>query len=137
MLPQWHVQDPGHSAKKCRWQVTPKHAYTHDPIDSEWADYAAAPAQCGNLSGNELTHNLSSQLTKPLWTGPGIKSGISVRELISTKKKKERKKKKKNAGGELCSNTSPQILASEEKATTTTTTTSTDSADKTGSQRQQ
>ena len=31
-----------------------------------------------------------------LWTDPGIKSGISVRELISTLKKK----KKKSAGGE-------------------------------------
>ena len=28
VLPQQHVKDPGHSAKKCRWQVTAKHAYT-------------------------------------------------------------------------------------------------------------
>ena len=28
VLPQKHVKDPGHSAKKCRWQVTAKHAYT-------------------------------------------------------------------------------------------------------------
>ena len=41
----------------------------------EWADYAAAQAECGNLLGNELTHNSSentrlqlSQLTEPLWT---------------------------------------------------------------------
>ena len=27
--------------KKCRWQVTPKHAYTLDPTKLEWADYAA------------------------------------------------------------------------------------------------
>ena len=27
--------------QKCRWQVTPKHAYTLDPTKSEWADYAA------------------------------------------------------------------------------------------------
>ena len=109
-----------------------KHAYTLDPTKSEWADYALQ-AEWGNARPQ------SSHLAEPLWNDPGIKSGISVRELISTKKKKkkERKKKKKNAGGELCSNTSPQILASEEKATTITTTTSTDSADKTGSQRQQ
>ena len=38
--------------QKCRWQVTPKHAYTFDPLKSEWADYAAVQAKCGNLSGN-------------------------------------------------------------------------------------
>ena len=41
MLLQWHVKDPGHSAKKCWWQVTAKHAYTLDPTKLEWADYAA------------------------------------------------------------------------------------------------
>ena len=30
--------------QKCRWQVTPKHAYTLDPSKSEWADYAAVQA---------------------------------------------------------------------------------------------
>ena len=29
----------------------------------------------------------SSQFAEPLWTDPGIKSGIGVRELISTLKK--------------------------------------------------
>ena len=28
VLPQKHVKNPGHSAKKCRWQVTAKQAYT-------------------------------------------------------------------------------------------------------------
>ena len=77
---------------KCRWQVTPKHAYTFDPTKSKWADSATVQAQCGNPSGNELSHatwsgNIrpqSSQLTEPLWTDPGIKSGISVRELNSS-----------------------------------------------------
>ena len=76
---------------KCRWQVTPKHAYTLDPSKSEWADYAAVQAECGNLSGNELTRKLSgdirpqsSQLVEPLWTDPGLKSGISVPDLIFT-----------------------------------------------------
>ena len=66
-------------------------AYTFDPMKSEWADYAAVQAQCGDLSGNELTRNSSgntqpqsSQLAEPLWTDPGLKSGISVRELISS-----------------------------------------------------
>ena len=58
---------------------------------SEWADYAAVQAECGNRSGNELTGNSSrnsrlqsSQLAKQLWADPGLKSGISLRELIST-----------------------------------------------------
>ena len=49
----------------------------------------------GTLSGNKLTRNSSgntkpqsSQLAEPLWTDPGLKSGISVCELISTLKKK-------------------------------------------------
>ena len=37
-----------------------------------------------------------SKFAEPLWTDPGIKSGISVRELISTLKKR----KKKSVGGE-------------------------------------
>ena len=48
----------------------------------------------GTYQGNELTCNRSGstrarspQLAEPLWTDPGLKSGISVRELISTKNK--------------------------------------------------
>ena len=77
--------------QKCRWQVTPKHAYTLDTTKSEWADYAAVWAECWNLTEKELKRNLSgntrsrsSQLAEPLWTYPGLKSGISLRELIST-----------------------------------------------------
>ena len=33
-------------------------------------------------------------LAEPMWTDPGIKSGISVRELISTLKKKEKKRRR-------------------------------------------
>ena len=55
----------------------------------------------GTNPENELVRNLSGitqpqlfQLVEPLWTDPGLKSGISVYELISTsqKRKKERKK---------------------------------------------
>ena len=42
MLPEWHVKDPGLCQKR-RWQVTPKHAYTLDPVKSELADYATCP----------------------------------------------------------------------------------------------
>ena len=79
--------------QKCGWQVTPKHPYALDPTKSDWADDAAVQAHRGNLSGNELTRNLSgnirpqsSQLAEPLWTDPGIHSGINMRELISTSK---------------------------------------------------
>ena len=40
-----------------------------------------------NLSGNIRPQ--SSQLAEPLWTDPGIKSGISVCELHFKKKKKK------------------------------------------------
>ena len=50
------------------------------PSESDWADYAAVQALCGNLSGNELTCNSSgntrsesSQLAEPLWTEPCLK----------------------------------------------------------------
>ena len=44
VLPQWHEKDPGHSAKKCRWQVTPKRSYTLDSAKPERADDAAVQA---------------------------------------------------------------------------------------------
>ena len=58
----------------------------------------------GRLHLNELTHSLSgntrpqsSQLSQPLWTDPGVESGISVRELMSTNKTN---KKRISAGRE-------------------------------------
>ena len=119
VLLQWHVKHPGYSAKSAgdRLQLN---TYTLDPKKSEWADYAAVQTQCENLLGNELTHNSSgntqpqsSQFSEPLWTDPGLKIGISVRNLISTKKKK------KCTGGEWIAEHSPQILTCEKKATTT------------------
>ena len=51
----------------------------------------------GTYQENKLTHNLSgntqpqlSQLTEPLWTDPGLKSGIGVRrKLFSTSENKK------------------------------------------------
>ena len=42
--PQWHVKDPGHSAKSAGGRLHLKHACTFDPTKSEWADYAAVQA---------------------------------------------------------------------------------------------
>ena len=40
--------------RKCRWQVTPKHAYNLEPTKLEWADYAVQ-AERGNVLG-KTTH---------------------------------------------------------------------------------
>ena len=50
-----------------------------------------------NLSGN--IRPKSSELAESLWTDPGIKNGISVRELISALKKKK-KEEEAQAGNE-------------------------------------
>ena len=112
---------PWSFCQKCRWQVTPKYSYILDPSKLEWADYAAVKAECGNLSGNEPTRNLSgntqsqsSQLAELLRTDPGLKSGISLHKLISTLKKK------KSSGGKCIVEHSPKILARKEKAITFT-----------------
>ena len=65
-----------------------------------------------------LCHSRLCSLSR-LWTDPGQKSGISVRELISTLKKK---KKKALAGNEL-SNILPKSSLEEEKSTTLKATT--------------
>ena len=73
----------------------------------------------GTYQGNGFTRNSSGttrpqsfQLAEPLWTDLGIKSGISVRELISTKKKQTNKKTRRRVIVEH----SPKILAARKKA---------------------
>ena len=45
VLPQWHVKDPGHSAKSAGGRLhLNSHAYTFDPMKLEWVDYAAVQA---------------------------------------------------------------------------------------------
>ena len=77
------------------WQVTPKHLYTHDPTKSEWADNAVwrsvgtYPEMSSHATCQGTFIDLQSpQIAELLWTDSGIKSGFSVRELISTLKKK-------------------------------------------------
>ena len=75
---------PRSFCQKCRWQVTPKRAYTLDPTKLECADCAAVN-ELTRVSGN--TRPQLSQLAEPLWTDLGLKSGIDVHELISVKNK--------------------------------------------------
>ena len=106
---------------------------THTPLTHRsWSGLTMPLAECGNLSRNELTRNSSgttrlpsSQLAEPLWTAPSLKSGISLRELISTLKKKKKKKKKRikrrrRGGGNELSNILPKSSHTGEKATTIT-----------------
>ena len=99
--PQWHVKDPGHSAKSAAGRL--QHAFTCGQMKSERADYADVQAQCGNLSGNIHTqlvmeHSasvVSARSATLNWSWHEEWREISMNELISTSKKK-----KKNAGGE-------------------------------------
>ena len=88
---------PRSFSKNCRWQVTSEDAYTFEPTKSEWADYNRCPGivwdPIRKRAHTQLVREHSSQLAEPLWTDPGLKSGISVHELISTKKKKKGKRR--------------------------------------------
>ena len=97
MIPQWHVKDPGHFARSAGGRL---HLNAHTSLTHSSRSGLTIPlprhSMGINLSGNELTRSLSgnirpqsSQLAVPLRTDPGLKSGISVRELISIKKTKK------------------------------------------------
>ena len=47
VLPQWLVKDPSLFCQKLRWQITPKHANTLDPMKLEWVDYASVQHSLG------------------------------------------------------------------------------------------
>ena len=66
------------------------------PLSRQCVETYPETSSHANLSGNILTQ--SSQLAEPLWTDPGLKSGISVRELVFTSKKK--KEEEESVGGE-------------------------------------
>ena len=76
--------------QKCKWQFT---GNTHTPTAQRSRSGLTVLSGMEIYQENELTRNSSgntrpqsSQLAEPLWIDPGLKSGISVRELISTKK---------------------------------------------------
>ena len=93
VLPQWHIKDPGHSAKSAGDRL---HLNMHTP----WPNKVRVGWLChcpgivrepirkrAHMSGGTQPH--LSQYTEPLLTDPGIKGGISVHKLITTKKRKK------------------------------------------------
>ena len=95
LLLQWHVKDPSHSAKSAggKLYLNTRTPLRLDPMKLEWADYAVVQAYCGNLSRNELTHNMS-----------GAQANLHL------------KKEEKRLGGEWTVEHSPTVLTSEEEA---------------------
>ena len=96
MLLQWHVKDPSHSAKSAGGSL---HLNMHTSM-TQWSQYELPIPLSRHSVGTYLetsshatcqgTLGQSSRLAEPLWTDPGIKSGISVHELISTLKKRKK-----------------------------------------------
>ena len=117
--------------QKCSLRL---HLNTHTPLTHRSRSGLTMPLsrQTWDLSGNELTRNSSgntrsqsSQLAQPLWTDPGLKSGISVRELYIYKPRYttyQFKKKKQNLSGHtVCarlSSSNSNISARDHEATT-------------------
>ena len=117
MLPQWHVKDPGHSAKRAGVRL---HLNKHTPLIQRSRSGLTMPLsrhgvetyqETSSHATRQGTLGQSSQLAEPLRTDPGIKSGISVRELISIS---NQKKRRRGMNGRTFS----QILAGKEKAIT-------------------
>ena len=76
---QLHVKDTGHSAKSAGGRL---HLNMRTPLSGLTMLFRHS---AGTYQGNELTRNLSgniqpksSQLAEPLWTDPGLKSGIGM-----------------------------------------------------------
>ena len=96
-----HVKEPGHSAKSAGGRL---HVDTHTPLTyrnrseltmllSRYSvgTYQKTSSQ-GNSSGN--TRPQSSQVADPLCTDPGLKSGIGVRKLTSTRNNNNKKRRR-------------------------------------------
>ena len=85
----------------------------------------------GTYLGNELTRKSpgniwpqSSQLAETLWTDPGLKNGIVVRELIFNQKKKKKSKRRRGANRRTFPQ-SPRIQGKKHTKNTNTNTTTT------------
>ena len=89
-LPQWHVKVPGHSAKSEGGRL---HLNTHRALTQRSRSGLTMPLSRHSVGTYQETSShatrqgtliQSSQLAEPLWTDPGLKSGISVRKLVSS-----------------------------------------------------
>ena len=90
LLLQWHIKDTSKSAKRAIGRL---HLKKHTLLiqQSQSGLTMLSTHSVGTYQGNELICNLSgntwpqsSQLAEPLWADPGLKSGISVCELMFT-----------------------------------------------------
>ena len=105
-------KNPSNAAKSAGGRL---HLNTHTPLTQRIRSGLTMPRSGHTVrtyQGNELTRNSSgntrsqsSQLAEPLWIDPVLKSGISVRELISTLTKE-----KKGGGGAQAGNELSNIL---------------------------
>ena len=93
VLPQWHVKDPSHSAKSAGGRLrlnmyTPLAQRSRSrltvPLSRHSVGWEPIRKRAHTQLVREHLATVVSQLAEPLWTDPSIKSGISVRELIST-----------------------------------------------------
>ena len=91
VLSQWRVEDPGQSAKSAGDRL---HLNTHTALTQRSRSELTMPLPKHNVrtypeTGSHATcegtfGHKPSQLTEPLCTDPDLKSGIIVRDLIST-----------------------------------------------------
>ena len=107
MLPQRHVKDPGHSAKCAGGRL---HRNTLTPLTQRGRSGLTMPLPRQSVGTYRETSSHATRqgilghsrlsLLSHWGTDPGLKRGISVRELISTLKKKGGGGQKKKWGGE-------------------------------------
>ena len=122
VLPHGHVNDSGHSTKSAGGRL---HLHTHTPLTQRSRSGLTMPLSKNSVRTYPETsshatcqgtfgHSRFSSLSRCGLVLAGIKSGISVHELISTSK--QNKNKQKSAGGEWMVQHSPKILANEDKS---------------------
>ena len=109
LLPQWHEKEPGHSTNSAGGRL---HLNMHEPLTQRSRSgltrllsrhSVGTYQEMSSHATHQGTLGQLSELAEPLWTDPGLKGGISVRELISTLKKN----KKKQRWGMNCRTFSP------------------------------
>ena len=84
VLLEWHVKDPSHSAKSADGRL---YVNMRTPLTQQsWSGLTMPLSRHSVGTYQEASSHATHQLTEPLWTDPDLKSGISVRKLISTLK---------------------------------------------------